>query len=203
MITRGSETAHSWLTLKEAAVLACVPEKKVRHELASRIIPHRKGSTHAFHPREVFFLRVISGLPFELSRKDRRDLYDVLTKREAARGAWIRRSDRLTLKGAVEADLQIDAIRRELVERLWIFRRGSRRVEVRRDVAGGEPVFSGTRIPIRHVGQLVRRGRPPAELREDFPSLTEDDFEFARLFAELGKPPGRPKRKRLRLRRQT
>ena len=201
MIMRGNEHAHSWLTLKEAAVLASIPEKTIRHELAGRIIRHPRGSSHSFRPREIFFLKVVAELPFELSRKDRRDLYEVLTKREESRGAWVRGSDRLTLKGGVETDLHIGAIRREVVESLRIFRRGSRRVEVREEIGGGEPVFSGTRIPIRHVGQLVRRGRPPAELREDFPGLTDEDFAFARLFVELGKPPGRPKRKRLKFRR--
>ena len=42
MITRGNENAHSWLTLKEAAVLASISEKKIRHELAGRIIVCRR-----------------------------------------------------------------------------------------------------------------------------------------------------------------
>ena len=165
-------------------------------------IVHPRRASHSFRPREIFFLKVVSELRFELNPQDRKDLYKVLTKRMASHGSWVRGPDRLTLKGEIDADLHIEPIRRKVVERLRIFRRGSRRVEVREDIGGGEPVFSGTRIPIRHVGQLVRRRVSPKELREDFPGLTDEDFAFAGLFVELGKPPGRPKRKRLKFRRQ-
>lgn len=62
------------------------------------------------------------------------------------------------------------------------------RIESRPDVLGGEPVFKGTRISVRHVGKLVKKGVPLAELREDFPSLSEDDLVFAALFASQMQP---------------
>ena len=39
---------------------------------------------------------------------------------------------------------------------------------------------------------MAKKGVPLATLLEDFPRLSETDVEFARIFAELGKPPGRP-----------
>lgn len=99
------------------------------------------------------------------------------------------------------ASLEIDTVEREVGRRVEIYRRGRReRLSSSPDVLGGEPVFRGTRIPIRHVGAIVRRGVNIKELSEDFPKLNAEDFEFARMFVELGPPPGRP-RKRLRFER--
>lgn len=63
-------------------------------------------------------------------------------------------------------------------------------------VLSGEPVFEGTRIAVRFVGDRADR-EPLAELLEDYPTLTEDDVEFARMYAALGRPQGRPRRLRL------
>jgi hypothetical protein len=41
---------------------------------------------------------------------------------------------------------------------------------------------------------LAKKGVALAMLLEDFPRLSEADIEFARIFAELGKPPGRPRK---------
>ena len=53
------------------------------------------------------------------------------------------------------------------------------KVEVNDDICGGEPVFRGTRISVQHVGALILRGVPLKDMKEDFPTLNEDDFNFA------------------------
>jgi len=40
----------------------------------------------------------------------------------------------------------------------------------------------------------VKKGEPARDLLEDFPALDADDLEFARMFVELGRPPGRPRK---------
>ncbi|MCC7365587.1 MAG: DUF433 domain-containing protein [Dehalococcoidia bacterium] len=40
------------------------------------------------------------------------------------------------------------------------------------EVLGGEPVFSGTRVPIRALFDYIEGGEPLAEFLEDFPSVT-------------------------------
>lgn len=47
------------------------------------------------------------------------------------------------------------------------------------------------------VGERAKR-EPVEALLEDYPALTAEDVEFARMFVALGRPPGRP-RKRPRL----
>jgi uncharacterized protein (DUF433 family) len=67
----------------------------------------------------------------------------------------------------------------------------------RPEILGGEPVFDGTRISVRFVGERAKKGEPVATLLEDYPALMPEDVEFARMYVALGRPPGRP-RKRLK-----
>jgi uncharacterized protein (DUF433 family) len=60
------------------------------------------------------------------------------------------------------------------------------------DVLGGEPVFAGTRIPVRHIGLLVRKGVPISEILEDYPALQESDVLFAATFGGLLASSGGP-----------
>src|SRR5262249_28731458 len=82
-----------------------------------------------------------------------------------------------------------------LVTRFRTYRRGLARMVVDPAILGGEPVFVGTRIAVRHVGALARRGVPEAELLADFPSLNAADIKFARIFVGMKPPPGRPRRR--------
>lgn len=52
-------------------------------------------------------------------------------------------------------------------------------------VMAGVPVFMGTRIPVRKIGaMLLKHGvRAVAEIREDYPELTDADLAFAPQFA--------------------
>jgi uncharacterized protein (DUF433 family)/type I restriction-modification system DNA methylase subunit len=58
------------------------------------------------------------------------------------------------------------------------------RVHSRPDILGGEPVFKGTRISVRDVGERVKRGEAVSDVLEDFPGLRPDDIELARLYVD-------------------
>ena len=191
------------LSVKETAFLANVSDKTVWHAVAIRIVEKpgfRARPGPRFEPEAVTFFRLLADLTFELPRESKRDLFAALTHGEST--TWRREGTRLVLHIAkVTASLEIDAVESEVNRRVAIYRTGRRdRVASSPDTLGGEPVFTGTRIPVRHVGALVKRGVSIKELSEDFPKLSAEDFEFARMFLELGPPPGRP-RKRLRFKR--
>jgi uncharacterized protein (DUF433 family) len=93
---------------------------------------------------------------------------------------------------------EIAALRAEPNDRIALYRRGLGRVESRPDVLGGEPVFRGTRLSVRHIGGMLLNGVPEAEIRTDYPQLSSDDIAFAALFVRLKPLPGRTGR-RLRL----
>ena len=50
-------------------------------------------------------------------------------------------------------------------------------------VAGGEAVIKGTRVTLRTVLASLAEGATPAEILEDFPSLTDEDVRAAIAFA--------------------
>jgi uncharacterized protein (DUF433 family) len=93
---------------------------------------------------------------------------------------------------------EIAALRAASDDSLALYRRGLGRVESRPDVLGGEPVFRGTRLSVRHIGGMVLNGVPEAEIRADYPRLSSEDIAFAALFARLKPVSGQPGR-RLRL----
>jgi len=184
------------LTIKEAAVLANVTEKVIRHELSSKVVgSRRRGSKHVeLDTRTVLYLSLVSSLRVELTKEDRKDLFELITHCRPEQGHWKRLGSRLILEGPVPVVLSLSALDRAIDERLKLFARGKKRVVSRPDVLGGEPVFEGTRVSVRHVGELARKGVPLDILLEDFPRLSEPDIEFARIYVALGRPPGRPRK---------
>lgn len=201
-MSRASTSHTRLLLLKEAAILARVTEKKLRHELEEKTMtPDRSESGRPLFPmRALVFLRLIEGIRANLSREDRRDLYRLLTERLSSVGHWRVEAADLVLSGDVPARFHLRSTISETANVLWKYRRARRRVISDPAILGSEPVFEGTRVAVNHVGQLALRGTPLDQLREDFPSLRDEDFEFARFLATLGKGPGRP-RKPLELRR--
>jgi uncharacterized protein (DUF433 family) len=137
---------------------------------------------------------MIAALPVSLDVKDRRDLYVMIARGLGERGRWRRMGDQLRLIGDVPVEIDASELRMRLAERLRLYRRGRARLVARPDLVGGEPVFKGTRVPVRHVGLLARNGAPVADILEDYPALDDNDIAFARLFVELRPGPGRPRR---------
>ena len=71
-------------------------------------------------------------------------------------------------------------------------------------ILNGTPVFRGTRIPLDHIAGLIRKAVPMSEIIEDYPSLSEQDIAYARVFARLVKPsPVSGTIKPIQLRRKT
>jgi uncharacterized protein (DUF433 family) len=60
-------------------------------------------------------------------------------------------------------------------------------------IMGGEPVFAGTRVPVRTVASWVASGEPPEAIRKSFPTLSDEMIEAAPLWARTHPQRGRPK----------
>ena len=59
---------------------------------------------------------------------------------------------------------------------------------------GGETVFPGSRLTVRHIGAMLERGESPEIIREDYPYLSEEDLKFAHLYVKAYPNLGRPKK---------
>jgi uncharacterized protein (DUF433 family) len=198
MITNGSARTDTQPSLKEAAVLSGVTVKVIRHELAAHVVRASRSSagTRRFRPRELLYFCLVAELPIELLKKDRRDLFDLLSAGAERRRRWRREKHRLVLEGGVPVVLPIDDLLARVDARVALYLRGRDRVASRPDVLSGEPIFSGTRIAVRFVGGRAQK-EPVELLLEDYPALGRDDVEFAKMYVALGRPPGRPRRLRL------
>src|SRR5262249_2904928 len=103
-------TMDSDFSLKEAAMLAAVSEKAIRHELARRIATpgsRRVGSAgrRRLDAHDILYLRLVARLPVSLDLADRRDLYAIMARRLQKKGRWQRSGDRLQLHGAVTVEI--------------------------------------------------------------------------------------------------
>jgi uncharacterized protein (DUF433 family) len=92
-------------------------------------------------------------------------------------------------------------VRRVVAASLAGYGRLTRRVVSSVEVLAGEPVFRGTRIGVEYVADLVRKGVPEAEIRQDFPALSDDDLAYAKLVVRFGKK-SQDSRGRLRFKRR-
>jgi uncharacterized protein (DUF433 family) len=192
------ERSRGRFTLGEAAILAGLEEKAARH-VVNNVLGRPAGSLGA---RDVVFFVLRKGtLPFADAVDFQKALYERLHEPLLRLAAST--EVRLEVPKAPIVQIVINTMPavKETLERIRAFREGARNVERREDVKSGALVFKGTRIPVAHIGALIRRGVPLSELREDFPQLTEGDYKFARMMVELNPPQGRP-RKRLKFRRQ-
>jgi len=57
------------------------------------------------------------------------------------------------------------------------------RIERNPRIAGGEPVFKGTRVTLRTVLASLAEGATTAAILADFPTLSEEDVRAAIAFA--------------------
>jgi uncharacterized protein (DUF433 family) len=71
-----------------------------------------------------------------------------------------------------------------------LYKRGLARI-VSDNKIGGEPVFRGTRLAIRHVGGMHLNGEPTERILEDYPDLSAEDVEFAALYTAANPTVGR------------
>jgi uncharacterized protein (DUF433 family) len=77
--------------------------------------------------------------------------------------------------------------------RVDLYAYGLLRIEEKDSVMGGDAVFRGTRLPVLHVGKMYDRGESAENIREDYPSLTDDDIRFAQLYYRAHPTIGRPR----------
>ena len=190
-----------FFSANEAAAIAEVPPETIRTALEKKsVTPAHKRKTgkavrHQFSAGDVLFLKVLAEFPFPLSRQDKHSLAQVLARGNKRAEHWSSRGiDLVYRSGDTQILVECKSFRRTVARNLAAWRWGRKRVVSSPDVLGGEPVFEGTRIPLRHVAGLLRKGVPETEIADDFPSLGARDLEYARLFARLGERPGRPRK---------
>jgi len=195
-------------SVNEAAAIAEVSPGTIRTALEKKsVTPSRKRKTgkavrHQFSVGDVLFIKLLAEFPFPLSKQDKHSLAQVLARGNRKASPWSMEGvDLVYRSGEVQLAVQCKPFRKTVERNLAIFRWGRTRVVSSPEVLAGEPVFRGTRVPLRQVASLFRKGVSEKEIVEDFPQLSARDLAYARLFSRFGEKPGRPK-KQLLIRRK-
>jgi uncharacterized protein (DUF433 family) len=196
-------------SVNEAAAIAEVSAETIRTALEKKSVTasHKrrlgKAVRHQFSVGDVLFIKLLAEFPFPMSRQDKQSLAQVLARGSRQAPPWsMRGADLVYRSGDIQLSVQCKSFRQTVDRNLAAFRWGKRRVVSLPDVLGGEPVFRGTRVALRQVASLFRKGVSQQEIGEDFPNLSEQDLAYARLCSRLGEKPGRP-RKRLIISRKS
>lgn len=170
------------LATTEAAALTGLDERAVRKDVEHGIL--YAGTPPRFAEVALVYLRVCASFVFHLDARDRKRLHADIAD------ALERGLARVNLGPGWTLD--VAAIAADLRHRVADFEAWRAALVPRDDILVGEPVFAGSRLAVRHVGEMLARGADPAEVREDYPYLTEHDIELAGLFAVAYPRIGRP-----------
>jgi uncharacterized protein (DUF433 family) len=194
-------------SVSEAAAIAEVSPDTIRTALEKKsVVPSRKRKTgkavrHQFSAGDVLFIKLLAEFPFPLSKQDKRSLAQILARGNRKSSPWSRDGiDLVYRSGDVRMSFQCKSLRQTVDRNVATFRWGKKQVVSSPEVLSGEPVFRGTRVPLRHIASLFRKGISKKEITDDFPGLSTRDLAYAQLVSRFGEKPGRP-RKRLAFRR--
>lgn len=122
---------------------------------------------------------------FQLAPADRKNLHQMISDALA--------EGRSKLELGAGWTLDVGALEQQVRERLQAFNEWKDTLVMSDVVLGGEPVFRGSRLAVRHVGRMVLRGGKRSEILEDYPYLTDGDLDFASLYALAYPKVGRPR----------
>jgi len=204
------------LSLREATLLADVPETRVRKDIETGLLSPIRAERLLFRWADVYiFAAVYTGdlLSGALRKKAfeefetlvepscRRHFYALLDVEAlmAAKCDWHRPGrlfasrDRLRLDGYVFLD--VEKVAGDLAPRIDLYAEGLSRIEEREGVLGGEAVFRNTRLSVNHIGKMRDGGESIEDILEDYPYLHKNDVEFARLYWKAHPIVGRPRRR--------
>jgi uncharacterized protein (DUF433 family) len=180
-------------TPNEAAALVAIPTKRIYKEIEYLVIPtdfpEACASSGSDRNRLSFgtlvYLRALKEINFDFSVS-----YRVLLH-QALKTAWEEQVS--TLEFAKFFMLQVGEIGRELQTTIDRFEAWKAKLVSDPNILGGEVVFPNSRLSVRRIGGSLERGESLEILGQDYPYLTDEDFNFALMYVKAYPIQGRPK----------
>jgi uncharacterized protein (DUF433 family) len=172
-------------TTTEAAALLDLPERQIRKEFEHGLLGRSTRPRLALPG--LVYLQTLRKLGLTLGVRDRKKILAAIRKamKASPRPDMVRVSDVMSL--------HVGPVVQEITDLAKQFEAWKQRLVTRNDILGGEPVFAGSRLAVRHVGFMVERGESTKNILEDYPYLTDHDVAFAQLFARAYPRVGRPR----------
>lgn len=181
--------SHASFTAAEVVALFDLDEKAIRREIELGALPERKPVEFSFG--EAVYLVVMRMLGVQLGVEDRRKVRDLVVRAlSSGRKSRVELSEVLELKVApAYEEVSTKGDRFDAWKRARIVEDDT--------ILAGEPIFKGTRLPVRKIGAMIERHgeRAVKELRADYPNLrlSEEDIELAPKYVRAYPRRGRPR----------
>ncbi len=172
-------------TPNEAAALIEISPKRIYKEIEYRIIHSDTPNHNQLSFGTLVYLRALKEINFDFSVSYRTHLH------EALQTAWEQQVS--TLEFGKFFTLKIGDIGRELQTLIDRFEAWKAQLISNPDILGGEIVFPSSRLSVQRIGGSLERGESLEVLRADYPYLTDEDLNFARIYIKAYPQQGRPK----------
>jgi uncharacterized protein (DUF433 family) len=175
-------------TPAEAAALSGVAVKAVHNAIDKRIVTAQarrsgKRAQRSLSAQDVLRVKLWYEVGAILTQERRQRLFAEIDQKPTAKRV---KADALVIVDVEEARKQIAKRARSLDAAEAAVTRSSA-------VMGGEPVFKGTRIPVRLVAAMLDQGASEAEILDGYPKLEARHLDLARIWSAAHPRRGRPK----------
>lgn len=172
-------------TPTEAAALSEIAVKSVHNAIDKRIIAAHFGRAgRELTVDDLLRLKLWYGVGSILSAERRKHLFDTIDQNPDA--DTVRADDYLIV--------DVARAREQLAARAEALREAEQKIEAVKGAVGGEPVFKGTRVPVRMIAAMKQQGASTAEIVEGYPSITTRMVELAEIWTAAHPARGRPKK---------
>ncbi|MET3354267.1 UNVERIFIED_ORG: uncharacterized protein (DUF433 family) [Xanthobacter viscosus] len=176
-------------TPTEAAAVSGMAVKAVHNAIDKKIVETKPdlrpsgAARRALTQEGLLRLKLWHGVGSALSAERREKLFEAIAAMPNAKTV---RADELLIVDVGAARKQLDAQIRTLDEAEAAIHRD-------KGILGGEPVFRGTRIPVRMVAAMLAQGASAEEILEGYPALAPRMLELAAIWVAAHPARGRPK----------
>jgi uncharacterized protein (DUF433 family) len=173
------------LSTSEVVALFDLDERRVRKDVEVGVFEGME-SPPRFHLAEVVYLYTVAMLGLEIGVDDRKKLCRMIV-------AAMRSRKPHDLELSTYVVVRLLSALHDVEERLSDFEKWKKKLVQREDILGGEPSFPKSRLAVRHIGEMARRGASVEEIISDYPNLSKQDVEFAMRFVAAYPRVGRPR----------
>jgi uncharacterized protein (DUF433 family) len=182
-----ADTARRY-TPAEAAALSGLAVKAVHNAIDKRIVeiearPSPKRARRSLSLHDVLRLKLWYEVGPILSQERRQRLFAEIEQHPTAKRV---KADALVIVDVEEA-------RKQIAERARTLETAEATVMMSRAIMGGEPVFNGTRIPVRLIAAMLDQGASEPEILQGYPKLELRHLALARIWTAAHPRRGRPK----------
>lgn len=173
-------------TPTEAAAVSEIGIKSVHNAIDKRIIgrPSTSHRSRAITDDDLLRLKLWFGVGSILSAERRKRLFAAIDENPEA--DTVRADDYLIV--------DVARAREHLAARGEALREADKIIHSVKGVVGGEPVFKGTRVPVRTIAAMKLQGAATDEIVEGYPALTARMVDLAEIWVAAHPARGRPRK---------